>query len=120
MDLELWERYPGELYGVLVSLVEGEAKMVVKGLMGIKGEGGDDGYKALLLLQQRFDILTAAGLLQAYMDVVNPGILKGGPDAVSGIYKWEAKLAVLSSRYDGEVKEELKGSYLSRDLTEGF
>ena len=52
---ELYEKYKSELYGILYSLTEGEAKHVIKGDSDMFGdsESSGDGYKALVMLSRR-------------------------------------------------------------------
>jgi len=83
LDTERFNKYSGELYGVLVSLTSNEGFNILKG-MADTGEA-HDGYKGLLLLNDRFDSRTAAGLLQSYLDAVHPTGLKGPHDVVPGI-----------------------------------
>ena len=71
LDDYMYEKFSGELFGVLVQLTEGEAKatlkeMVDKGML-------QDGYKALLILGKRFDNQTTASLLQMFLEVITPG-----------------------------------------------
>ena len=60
MDVDLYEAYKGQLYGVLVDLTEreGEARNILK---GFEDRGDElDGFKALLALQERFDVQTTS------------------------------------------------------------
>ena len=70
VDQELYEKYTGEIYGVLCSLTGGEAKTLVRGIMDTGF--GQDGYRALAALNRRFDSKNAATLLTAFMEVVAP------------------------------------------------
>ena len=67
---KLHDKYKGELFGVLCSLTLGEAKAVVKSILD-KGEG-QDGFKAFVDLNHRYDLQTAASLLGSFLEVVNP------------------------------------------------
>eukprot|EP00973_Karenia_brevis_P016360 2240983-Karenia_brevis.AAC.1 len=67
-----------------------------------------DGFKALVLLNQRFDVKNNASLLNSFLEVVSPADLKSSRDRVSGIQEWERKVASLKSRYGEEVKGHLK------------
>eukprot|EP00973_Karenia_brevis_P047144 6543240-Karenia_brevis.AAC.1 len=67
-----------------------------------------DGFKALVLLNQRFDVKNSARLLSSFLEVVNPTSLKGSRDIVSGIQEWERKVASMKSRYGEEVKGHSK------------
>eukprot|EP00973_Karenia_brevis_P034104 4704771-Karenia_brevis.AAC.1 len=66
-----------------------------------------DGFKAVVLLNQRFDVKFSASLLSNFLEVVSPSILKGSRDLVAGIQEWERKVASLRSRYGEEVKGHL-------------
>ena len=70
LPLELYDEYRGDLYGLLVQLTEGEAKESIKSLA--EQDGGIDGFKALWILNRRFDCKTSASLLRPYLEVVNP------------------------------------------------
>ena len=87
--MEVYEKYKSELYGLLVSLTSGEAKGLLKNMVDMGGE--QDGFRGLRVLQKRFDSVTTASLLQAYLEVVSPPQIKGAGDLVSGIHKWETK-----------------------------
>ena len=120
LDLKIYEKYSGELYGVLVGLTAGEAKSIVK---GISDSGrGQDGFAAYLALHRRYDVRTQASLLQAYLEVVNPGGIKGIGDMVAAIHKWESKVAVLKMRHgedigggSGELKKAIFVGMLPKD-----
>ena len=68
---------------------------MVKGILD-KGEG-QDGFKPFVDLNHRYDQQTAASLLGAFLEVVNPPGIKGMHDLISGVHKWEAKVAALKS-----------------------
>ena len=106
---EYHSKYLGELYGLIFGLIIREAKGVVKGIV----DRGfvQDGFKALLDLNRRYDTPTAATLLQSYLEAVNPPAIKGMNEVISGIHKWESKVAVLRSRYDEDLKKNLKLDY---------
>eukprot|EP00973_Karenia_brevis_P078667 10919285-Karenia_brevis.AAC.1 len=61
-----------------------------------------DGFKALVMLNQRFDVKNSASLLNSFLEVVSPADLKNSRDLVSGIHEWERKVASLKSRYGEE------------------
>eukprot|EP00973_Karenia_brevis_P024772 3414966-Karenia_brevis.AAC.1 len=67
-----------------------------------------DGFKALVLLNQRFDVKNSASLLNSFLEVVSPVSLKGSRDLVSGRQEWERKVAARRSRYGEEIKGHLK------------
>ena len=79
MDPDLYEFYKGQLYGVLVDLTEreGEARRILKGFED-RGEQLD-GFKAMLALQDRFDVQTTSSILQALLEVVKPCLLYTSP-----------------------------------------
>ena len=74
LDGELYQKYKSELYGILCSLTEGEAKNVIKGISDVFGdsESSGDGYKALVMLNRRFDSKTFTSLLESCLDVLAP------------------------------------------------
>eukprot|EP00973_Karenia_brevis_P087637 12154447-Karenia_brevis.AAC.1 len=67
-----------------------------------------DGYKGLVLLNQRFDVKASASFLSSFLDRVSPTSLKGPKDLVAGVQDWDGKVASFRSRYDEEVKGNLK------------
>ena len=105
MPKDLHEKYQGELYGILCSLTGCEAKNILKGMQ--EASDGMDGFKGIMFLEKRFDARTSASLLQAYLGVVTPGVLKSS-DLVSGIHKWELKVGNLFSRYGETLGDKLK------------
>jgi hypothetical protein len=107
-DIQVWtyEKYTAELYGIICSLTTGEAKNVVRGIMDTSL--AQDGYKALVILNKRFDAKTSASLLQSFLDVVKPQAMKGTQDIVSGIHKWETRVTGLKSRYGEDLNDNLK------------
>ena len=70
IDEYLYHQYREELFGVLVQNTSLDAQSIVRGIWD-KGFG-EDGFKAISDLSHRFDQLTAASLLQAYMEVIKP------------------------------------------------
>eukprot|EP00973_Karenia_brevis_P077967 10830890-Karenia_brevis.AAC.1 len=67
-----------------------------------------DGFKALVLLNQKFDVKNGGSLLNSSLEVVSPVSLKGSRDLVSGVQGWERKVAALKSRYGEEIRGHLK------------
>eukprot|EP00973_Karenia_brevis_P009397 1271007-Karenia_brevis.AAC.1 len=67
-----------------------------------------DGFKALVLLNQRFDVKNTTSLLSSFLEVVSHVSLKRSRDLVAGIQEWERKVASLKSRYGEEIKGHLK------------
>jgi hypothetical protein len=105
VDQELYQKYSGELYGVLCGLTSGEPKNLVRGI--VKGGFGQDGHKALVILNKRYDTRNGATLLHAFLEIVNPPAWKSG-ELVSGIHKWETRMAVLKSRYGEDLTPSVK------------
>eukprot|EP00973_Karenia_brevis_P054411 7560200-Karenia_brevis.AAC.1 len=67
-----------------------------------------DGFKALVLLKQRFDVKNSASLLGSFLEVVSPARSKSSRDLVADIQEWERKVASLKSRYGEEIQGHLK------------
>ena len=64
IDQEIYEEFNQELYGLLVSLTEGEPLGLIKWLV----ERDDaDGYKAILMMVKRFDPKTTGSMLRSFM-----------------------------------------------------
>ena len=105
---EYHSKYSGELFGVLVQLTEGEAKSASTELaLNGGGVGADDGYQGLLLLQNRFDNQTTSSLLQLFCEVITPGGLKF-KDIVTGIHSWERRIALLETKLNESITENIK------------
>jgi len=104
--VSLYEKYKSELYGVVVSLTVGEAKSVVRGIS--ESGSNNDGFKALVVLQCRYDKKTKANLLRTFLDVTNPPGIKGVNTIIKSIHAWESKVSVLKSRYDHTLDKDLK------------
>jgi len=64
LDQELYRKFSGELYGVLCTLTTGEPKNLVRGT--VEGGFGQDGYKALVILNKRYDTRNGATLLHSF------------------------------------------------------
>ena len=67
-----------------------------------------DGFRALVALNHRYDQRTTATLLQASLDVVGPPILKGVQEVLVGVPKWEAKMASLLNRHGEKLSDQMK------------
>eukprot|EP00973_Karenia_brevis_P061326 8528614-Karenia_brevis.AAC.1 len=67
-----------------------------------------DGFKAVVLLNQRFGVKNYASLLSSFLEVISPVNLKGSRDLVAGVQEWERKVASLKSRYGEDIKGHLK------------
>ena len=52
-------------------------------------------------------------MLQSYLEVISPPALKGVNDILTGIHRWEAKVASLKNRWDEELKDDLKLAILT-------
>ena len=74
MDPDIWERYHNELYTVISGLTTGTAKTALKGLYD--RDRKMDGFKVLVVFQSRFDIQTVGGMIQAFVEVVKPALLR--------------------------------------------
>ena len=73
---DLYNKYKSELYGILCSVTQGEPKNIVRNI--VDSFSDQDGFRALLSLNHRYDQRTTATLLQASLDVVGPPALKNG------------------------------------------
>ena len=81
----------------MCSVTQGEPKNIVRGI--VDAHSDQDGFRALVALNHRYDQRTTATLLQASLDVVGPPASKGVQDVLVGVPKWEAKMASLSKRH---------------------
>ena len=82
LDQLVYERYKGELYGLLCGLTEGDAKSVVRTVVD-KGYS-QDGFKAFVELGRRFEPQTAANLLQTFTEAVCPPQVKTSAEISQG------------------------------------
>ena len=82
---DLSERYKSELYGILCSTTQGEPKNTGRSI--VDAHSDQDGFRAILALNHRYDQRTTATLLQASLDVVGPPALKSVQDVSSGVPK---------------------------------
>ena len=85
---------------------DGTASAVVEAVVN-KGFG-EDGFKALADLSQRFDSKTAASRLAAFLDVVNPKPITRVQDVISGVHGWESKVGTLKTSYGEDVGDQMK------------
>ena len=79
--------YSKDLFGILVSMLEGEPKNMVEGMVD-KNPNHYCGFRALLMLNKRYGYKTVGSLLRMIMEVMAPGVLKPN-DVVGGIVRWE-------------------------------
>ena len=63
-------------------MTEGDPKTI---LTSMEESEEDDGYKALVVFQSRFDNRTPANMLQAYFVVVKPTVVKVAQEVVPGV-----------------------------------
>ena len=84
----------------------GEAKGIVRGIMDLGS--GQDGFKALVGLNTRYDATNGASMLHAFLEVVSPTPLRNLGEIIPGINKWESKVGNLRSRYDDGPGDKLK------------
>ena len=70
---------------------------------GVLDSGMQDGYKALSILNHRYDAKTTSSLLKAFMDSVSPPSIKSGMGIVKGVHEWEASVSTLKCRYNEEI-----------------
>ena len=70
LDLELYRKYSGELYGLLVSKTSGEPRCILTQMVD-SGEKAC-GFKALVKFLKRFDISTEADLMRDFRKVLYP------------------------------------------------
>ena len=105
IDQELYQKYSRELYGVLCTLTTGEPKNLVRGI--VQGGFGQDGYKALVIFNKRYDARNGATLLHAFLETVNPAAFEAG-ELVSGIHKWETRMADSKNRYGEDLTPSVK------------
>jgi len=95
-----------------------KAKSVVRGI----SESGNtnDGFKAWVVLQCRYDKKTKASLLRTFLDVTNPPRIKGVNTIIKAIHVWEAKQNVLESRYGHDLHKDLKTAILVGSMPPEF
>ena len=79
---------------------------MLKNVVDMGGE--QDGFKGNKVLQARFDSISAASLLNAYLEVVVPAPIRKPEDLVGHINKWETKVAFLQNRYREGLNDPLK------------
>ena len=115
---ELWDTYSGELYGVLVSITGGEAKSLVRGVVDLGFK--QDGFKALVMLNERFGSRNSATLLQAFLEVVNPPQIKKIQDIVAMVHKWESRVAALKRRYQEDINDQIRLAILMGMLPQEY
>ena len=70
MHIQTYLKYKEDLFGLLASLTSDDAKMVLKEMVD-KGQEAD-GFLAIKAFNRKFEVKTAASLLQLYQFVVSP------------------------------------------------
>ena len=94
---DVYDRYKSELYGILCSTTQGEPKNIAMNI--VDSFSDQDGFRALLALNHRYDQRTTATLMQASLDVVGPPAFKNVQEILVGVPKWEGKIASLFNRH---------------------
>ena len=70
VDVELEAKYGGALYNLVCDLTTGEAKKIVKAISD--KHGTQDGFAALVAINNAFNQKTPGSLIQALMSAINP------------------------------------------------
>ena len=79
-----------------------------------------DGSKALVMLNERFDSRNSATLLQAFLEVVNPPQIKKIRDIVAMVLKWESRVAALKKRYQEDINDQIRLAFFLRMLPQEY
>jgi len=87
-------------------VTQGEPKNIVRSTVDAHSE--QDGFRAILALNHRYDQRTTATLLQASLDVVGPPALKSVQEVLVGVPRWEGKIASLFNRHREELSDQMK------------
>ena len=90
-----------EVYGLLVSLVSGEALMVVRGV------AGGNGWEAWHRLASRYDPKTPARALRAMMAVMQPKKVKDVREMQAAVEEWEGKVKHLKLEHDIDLDDQI-------------
>ena len=69
---DLWRKYRYELFGLVSSLVGGEAKQIMNSMLEDGEEEKICGFRVLWLFKKRWSVQTFSTRLQAFLKVVNP------------------------------------------------
>ena len=112
------DKYKSELFGVLCSLTEGEANVVVRST--IQRGLGYCGFAALCLLSQRFNPKTPARVLQLLTTVLNPKAVKDVRVLARAVEEWELQRGKLRAEFGEELSNNVQVAILTgmipRDL----
>ena len=102
----MYGTYKEELYSLIAGLTDGEAETIVRSVVdrGLM----QDGFKALIDLNNRFDRRTAASLLSALLKVISPPHIGNYKDVITATANWEARVAALKSEHGEEIGEKVK------------
>jgi hypothetical protein len=105
-EVGIYNRYKGDLWGLLVSLTEDDAKLVLKQLSD--GDNCQDGFKALLQFHRLYAVTTSTSLLQSYLSVVRCKAVAKIEDVPRALTSWEVRVASLAHRYKKVLEDDLK------------
>ena len=103
-----------ELYSLLVSLLSGEALMVVRGVVG------GNGWEAWQKLAARFDPRTPARALRAMMLVMQPKRVKEAREMQSAMEEWEIRIKQLMAEHEIHLDVRINVALLTGMLPAGF
>ena len=68
----------------------------------------NDGFRAMLIYQGRYDITNTGTLLGSFAEVVSPPKCSGLGDVLQKLDIWETKVQRLSTRYNEELSDKLR------------
>lgn len=105
---EMYNRYRYELFGLLSSLVTGEAKQITTSMIRDGDEGQACGFRVLWLFQKRWNVQTFATKLHAFVKVLTPQKVKNELEVSGALLKWEAEVLALEKRFGEKLSDTMR------------
>ncbi len=102
-----FQKYAGELFGILCHLTSGDAKLLVRGVpdSGTSAQSTfceQDGFLALYLLDKRYNSKSTGNLIKCFRDAINPPKIKDVRNLVQAFEDWKSKVNVINTNYPSE------------------
>ena len=108
VEESIYERYKYELFGLLSTLVTGEAKAMMNSLIEDGDESHACGFKILWLFKKRWNVYTFSTKLYAFVKVMTPAKVKNELEVVGALLRWEAEVLALDKRFGEIISDTMK------------
>ena len=109
VDVEIWNKYSGELFARLMEITKDNALNVV---MNEGVRSARCGFWTIRKLMERYNPRSYTSLLRLLLSAVNPGEVKDMKDVQTAIEDWENQMTRLEDEYGETINEKIKVAIL--------